>query len=152
VSAQRADPATASENAVHITLEQPALAGLITSDHDELPVAATLRYTSADPLAVQLDFPGEVSVDGRKVTWTFARALLEEGLGSPAGLGTVHIWPCGPSRTVVEFHAGEGVAMVRFDTSALHRFLLRSYAVVEPGGEDVDRDLDRGLFSLLDGV
>ncbi|EFH28317.1 MULTISPECIES: SsgA family sporulation/cell division regulator, partial [Streptomyces] len=77
------------------TFEQPARARLITAENQELPVPATLRYRSTDPLAVCVDFPPEVSLDGQGVTWTFARALLEEGLRGPAGGGDVHIWPCG---------------------------------------------------------
>ncbi|MGW0825038.1 SsgA family sporulation/cell division regulator [Streptomyces sp. NPDC002845] len=138
---------------MHITLEQPARARLITPEYLELPVPATLRYDSTDPLAMHIDFPADTSADGECVTWTFARALLEEGLSMPAGIGDVHIWPCGPFRTVVEVHSPLGMAMIRFDTAALHRFLRRSYSVVAPGREDLEPALDRGLTSLLvDGV
>lgn len=47
------------------TFEQPARARLITAENQELPVPALLRYGSADPLAVCVDFPPEVSLDGR---------------------------------------------------------------------------------------
>ncbi|MHC3469298.1 SsgA family sporulation/cell division regulator [Streptomyces sp. 7R007] len=138
----------------HITLEQPTGARLLTPDQEELAVPVTLRYASGDPLAVHFSFPAWISLDGEQVTWTFARTLLEEGLGSPVGVGTVRVHPSGPSRTTVEFHAPEGIAVVRFDTAALHRFLLRSYAVTEPGAESetVTPQFDRGLASLLDGV
>ncbi|MHC3469928.1 SsgA family sporulation/cell division regulator [Streptomyces sp. 7R007] len=135
-----------------ISLEQPARGRLITADQRELPVPATLRYTSADPLAVHLDFPPEVSLDGTAVTWTFARTLLAEGLGAPAGGGDVHIWPCGRARTVLEFHSPFGLALLQFDTAALSRFLLRSYAVVGAGQEDLEDAVDRGLSALFDGV
>ncbi|WP_155055653.1 SsgA family sporulation/cell division regulator [Streptomyces blattellae] len=134
-----------------VTLELPVHARLITTGR-ELPVPVTLRYTSADPFAVHLDFPDHVSLSGEAVTWTFARSLLEEGLGTAAGIGSVHIWPCGPFRTVVELHALEGVAMVWFDPGVLRRFLLRSYAVVEPAGEDLGTAVDEGIASLLGGV
>lgn len=135
-----------------IALQQPVLAGLITADRGELPVRATLRYTSRDPLAVHIDFPADISADGHMVTWTFARDLLADGLGAPAGLGAVHIWPCGQAGTIVELTVGEGVALVHFTTSALRRFLDRTYGLVAPGGEDVSGGLDSGLASLLDGV
>ncbi|MGW0335723.1 SsgA family sporulation/cell division regulator [Streptomyces sp. NPDC003011] len=135
-----------------ITLEQPARARLITARDRELPVPALLRYTSADPLAVHLDFPSEVSLDGEEVTWTFARVLLEEGLDGPAGSGDVHIWPCGRTRTALEFHSPYGLALLRFDTPALRRFLLRTYAVVGAGQEDIAAVVERGLGSLFDGV
>lgn len=135
-----------------ITLEQSVRARLITGEDQELPVPATLRYSAAEPFAVHLDFPPEVSLAGEGVTWTFARGLLEEGLRGPAGGGDVHIWPCGRSRTVVEFHSPLGMALLQFDTPALSRFLLRSYAVVVPGQEDVGAAVDRGLEVLLGNV
>jgi len=135
-----------------ITLEQPVRACLITGEDQELPIAATLRYASTEPFAVHLDFPPEVALAGEGVTWTFARGLLEEGLRGPAGSGDVHIWPCGRSRTVVEFHSPLGMALLQFDTPALNRFLLRSYAVVAAGQEDVGAAVDRGLQALLGNV
>jgi hypothetical protein len=135
-----------------IALEQPTRARLITAENRQLPVPATLRYTSVDPLAVHIDFPPEVSLDGAAVTWTFARTLLEEGLGGTAGCGDVHIWPCGRALTVLEFHSPYGLALLQFDTGALRRFLLRTYAVVAAGQEDLDAAVDRGLSSLFGSV
>lgn len=133
-------------------LEQRARARLITPDYEEVQVRATLRYTPADPLAVHIDFPVGASTDDTAVTWTFARTLLAEGLTTPAGIGDVHLWPCGPAHTVVELHSPHGMAMIRFDTPSLRRFLNRSYAVVALGGEDLEPALDDGLASLLGGV
>jgi len=132
-----------------IPLEQPVRARLITAEDQALPVPATLRYDSADPFAVHVDFPPEVSLAGEPVTWTFGRGLLEQGVDGPAGSGDVHIWPCGQARTVMEFHSPLGMALLQFDTAALRRFLLRSYAVVARGGEDVGSAVDRGLQALL---
>ncbi|WP_327312381.1 SsgA family sporulation/cell division regulator [Streptomyces sp. NBC_01235] len=135
-----------------ITLEQPVRARLITAEDQELPVPATLRYDSTDPFAVHVDFPPEVSLAGEEVTWTFGRALLEQGVNGPAGSGDVHIWPCGQARTVMEFHSPLGLALLQFDTGALRRFLLRSYAVVASGREDVGAAVDQGLQALLGNV
>ncbi|MGA4837939.1 SsgA family sporulation/cell division regulator [Streptomyces sp. G45] len=135
-----------------VTLEQSARARLITPEGRERPVSVTLRYAASDPLAVEVTFPPEVSLDGAEVSWVFARSLLEAGLGAPAGTGDVHIWPCGRARTVLEFHAPDGLALVQFDRAALRRFLLRSYAVVGADGEEAGLDLDRGLTRLLGGV
>ncbi|MCQ9130421.1 MULTISPECIES: SsgA family sporulation/cell division regulator [Streptomyces] len=135
-----------------ITLEQAVHARLITAEDQELPVPATLRYDCADPFAVHVDFPSEVALEGEPVTWTFGRGLLEQGVDGPAGTGDVHIWPCGPSLTVMEFHSPLGMALLQFDTGALRRFLLRSYAVVAPGREDVTAAVDRGLEVLLGNV
>ncbi|MEU0673968.1 SsgA family sporulation/cell division regulator [Streptomyces sp. NPDC006172] len=133
----------------HVTVRQTARARLFTEEEREVSVTATLRYTSADPLAVHLDFPPEAALQGEPVTWTFGRTLLEEGLSGPAGGGDVHIWPCGPERTVVEFRSPMGLALLQFDTAALRRFLLRSHAVVAPGSEDLASAVDRGLDALL---
>ncbi|MCX4852960.1 SsgA family sporulation/cell division regulator [Streptomyces canus] len=134
------------------TLEQPARARLITAENQELPVPALLRYDSTDPLALSVDFPPEVSLDGQGVTWTFGRALLEEGLRGPAGGGDVHIWPCGRSTTVVEFHSPYGLALLQFDTPALREFLLGTYAVVGAGQEDIGEAVEQGLSALFGGV
>ncbi|GEC06122.1 cell division protein [Streptomyces spinoverrucosus] len=135
-----------------ITLQQPAHARLITAEERDVPVPVTLRYLSTDPLAVHLDFPPEVCLDGEALSWTFARSLLQEGVRGPAGSGDVHIWPCGRARTVLELHSPFGLALLQFDTAALRRFLLRSYAVVAAGEEDVADAVEQGLSSLFDGV
>ncbi|MFJ5263189.1 SsgA family sporulation/cell division regulator [Streptomyces sp. NPDC088387] len=134
-----------------ITLEQPARARLITVD-SEIPVPATLCYGSADPLAVQIVFPAEVALEGEGVTWTFARSLLADGLDGPAGSGDVHIWPCGRSRTVLEFHSPLGLALLQFDSASLRRFLVRTYAVVAAGTEDLSPAVDEGLSALFGTV
>lgn len=135
-----------------LTLEQPIRGRLVTADERELPVPATLRYAATDPLAVHLRFPPEVSLDGTGVTWTFGRALLEEGLRRPAGNGDVHIWPCGQARTVMELHSPYGLALLQFDTAALRRFLLRTYAAVAAGQEDIGAAVEEGLNSLFGNV
>lgn len=137
---------------MYYALEQPTGARLLTAEDEELAVPVTLRYTSDDPLAVHFVFPPWISLDGEEVTWTFARTLLQEGLDEPAGVGNVHVRPSGPARTAVEFRAREGVAVVLFETPSLRRFLLRTYAVAEPGEEPVEPALERGLAAVLDGV
>lgn len=132
-----------------IVLEQTVRARLITPDHPERPVRPTLRYTSADPFAVHIDFPARMSAGGESARWMFARTLLDEGLDAPAGIGAVRIRPQGRSRTVMELRSPLGMAVIRFGTAALQRFLLRSYDVVEPGSEDLGPVLDRGLTSLF---
>ena len=134
-----------------ITIEQPAQGRLITADEQELPAAATFRYTSADPLAVHIDFPPEIALDGDLVTWTFARALLEAGLRGPAGGGDVHLWPCGRARTG-SARGSRRAGALQFDTSALRRVLLHTYAVVAVGQEDVGAEVERGLTALFGAV
>jgi hypothetical protein len=135
-----------------VAFDQPTRARLITSERYELTVPVVLRYDSADPLAVRATFAAEVSLDSTPAIWTFARELLASGLRTPSGHGDVHIWPCGRAQTVVELRSPDGVALVQFTTSALRRFLLRSYALVPAGREDLGPSLDRGLSALLGGV
>ncbi|MFI7408636.1 SsgA family sporulation/cell division regulator [Streptomyces sp. NPDC049627] len=136
---------------MHVTLEQPTGARLITATDQEIAIPTTLRYTSADPLAVHLDFPPHVTLDGEVTTWTFARALLSAGLRTSAGLGSVRVRPCGASHTYVEFQSPVGTAMLRFTTSDLYRFLARTYTVIAPGEETVEAELDHGLVALFGG-
>ncbi|MGW0881974.1 SsgA family sporulation/cell division regulator [Streptomyces sp. NPDC002671] len=133
-------------------IEQLTYARLIAAEDQEIPVAATLRYTTGDPLAVFVDFPAEAALDGEEVTWTFARALLDQGLRAPAGHGDVQIWPYAGTRTVLEFHSPYGLAVLQFSTSSLRRFLLRTYTVVAAGQEDVADVVERGLSALFGGV
>ncbi|MFI7320935.1 SsgA family sporulation/cell division regulator [Streptomyces venezuelae] len=135
-----------------VTLEQPVRARLITPEGRERALSVVLRYSAEDPLAIQMVFPSQASLDGAEVTWIFARELLEEGMSAPAGSGDVHIWPCGRARTVLEFHSHQGLALVQFDKIVLRRFLVRSYAVVPAGGEEESLGLDQGLSRLLGGV
>ncbi|MFJ9174495.1 SsgA family sporulation/cell division regulator [Streptomyces sp. NPDC102360] len=136
---------------MHITLELSTSALIVTMD-GRLPAPVTLRYTSSDPFAVHFDFPARVTVDGEAATWTFARTLLAEGLAGPAGAGCVRVAPRGPSHTVVELQTELGVAMLRFDTKVLHRFLARTHTVVAPGAETVAPELDRGLTAIYGGA
>jgi hypothetical protein len=136
---------------MHVTLEQPTGARLITDADQEIAIPATLRYTAGDPLAVHIDFPPHVTLDGEAVTWTFARALLSEGLRAAAGPGTVRVRPCGASHTYVELHSPVGVAVLRFATSDLYRFLARTYTVIAPGEETLGAELDQGLVALFGG-
>ena len=130
-------------------IDQAVQAHLIASTPEARAIPACLRYERDDPFAVHVSFPPTASLDGSAVEWTFGRELLSAGLRWPAGSGDVQIWPCGPHRTVLEFHAPEGMAMVRFGTEDLRRFLGRSYVVVPEGTESERLNLDDGLATLL---
>ncbi|MFK4103795.1 SsgA family sporulation/cell division regulator [Streptomyces sp. NPDC019531] len=134
---------------MHVTLQQPTGSRLITATDQEIAIPATLRYTSADPLAVHIDFPPHVTVEGEVTTWTFARVLLGEGLRGSAGIGNVRIRPAGSAHTHVEFHAPQGIAVLRFTSADLTRFLARTYTVVAAGEETVGAELDHGLVALF---
>ncbi|GAA2350596.1 SsgA family sporulation/cell division regulator [Streptomyces cuspidosporus] len=130
-------------------IDQAVQARLIASTPEARAIPAYLRYEREDPFAVHVSFPPAASLDGAAVEWTFGRELLTAGLRGPAGSGDVQVWPCGPQRTVLEFHAPEGMAMVQFDTDDLRLFLDRSYALVPEGSESGRLDLDHALAALL---
>ncbi|MFI6874015.1 SsgA family sporulation/cell division regulator [Streptomyces sp. NPDC050400] len=114
---------------MHVSLESPTGARLLTPDGREFATPVTLRHTSAEPLAVRLCFPPHVTLDGEAATWTIARELLAAGLDAPARTETVRVQPDGPADTLIEFHSPEGLAALRFDTAGLRRFLLRTHTV-----------------------
>lgn len=63
----------------------------------------------------------------------------------------MRVRPFGYERTVLEFHAPEGIAMVHVRTDELRRFLQRAQELVPMGDEHRYLDLDRGLTDLLGG-
>ncbi|MEU3062775.1 SsgA family sporulation/cell division regulator [Streptomyces subrutilus] len=109
-------------------VEERVRARVITDDPLYRTIPVSLRFAPAEPLAVRIVFPADLSPEGTDNEWVFPRALLEAGLQAPTGTGDVRIWPCGRVQAVVEFHSPEGVAVVQFDIAVLRRFLRRTYA------------------------
>ncbi|MEU5432720.1 SsgA family sporulation/cell division regulator [Streptomyces sp. NPDC020719] len=130
-------------------IEQAVEARLIASDPRVQIVPATLGYDREDPFAVRMIFPAPATLEGVEVSWAFARELLETGLETSAGIGDVRVRPYGFDRTVLEFHAAEGTAMVHIRTSELRRFLKRTQLLVPVGQEHHYLDLDGDLTELL---
>ncbi|MFF8837184.1 SsgA family sporulation/cell division regulator [Streptomyces sp. NPDC015130] len=130
-------------------IEQSVQARLVASAPRMETVPATLRYDREDPYAVSMAFPPPATLEGVEVSWAFARELLVQGVDRPAGVGDVRLRPYGYDRTVVEFHAPEGVAMVHVRTSELRRFLARSEHLVPAGSERDYLDWDHDLAELL---
>ncbi|MEU9418782.1 SsgA family sporulation/cell division regulator [Streptomyces sp. NPDC051000] len=125
---------------VTTAVEERVRARVITDDPLYRAIPVLLRFTSAEPLAVRIVFPADLSPEGTDNEWVFPRALLEAGLTAPTGTGDVRVWPCGRVQAVVEFHSPEGVAVVQFDLSALRRFLRRTYApAATPAAEPATR-------------
>lgn len=137
------------ELALSTVIEQAVRARLVASAPRTDSVAATLRYDRGNPFAVQMSFPARATLEGVEVAWEFARELLVAGLDEPAGVGDVRVRPYGYDRTVVEFHALEGVAMVHIRTSEVRRFLRRAQHLVPVGREHEFLDLDQDLTELL---
>lgn len=131
-------------------IEQAVQARLVASAPRMETVPATLRYDRADPFAVSMAFPPPATLEGVEVSWAFSRELLAQGVEGPAGVGDVRVRPYGYDRTVVEFHAPEGVAVVHIRTAELRRFLKRSQHLVPVGREHQYLDWDQDLAHLLD--
>ncbi|MGP8297635.1 SsgA family sporulation/cell division regulator [Streptomyces inhibens] len=134
---------------MNTAIDQAVQVRLIATTHGPHAVPAVLHYQPADPLAVRMSFPPEISLDGSAVDWAFARDLLDEGLRMPAGRGDVRVRPSGPDRIVMEFHADEGIAMVQLKTADVRQFLARSYEAVPAGGEAAYLGMERGLAELF---
>ncbi|MFD7286600.1 SsgA family sporulation/cell division regulator [Streptomyces sp. NPDC057539] len=132
-----------------LVIEQAVQARLVASAPRLETVPATLRYDRADPFAVRMAFPPPATLEGTEVTWEFSRELLATGMTEPVGVGDVRVRPFGYGRTVLEFHAPEGTAMVHLRTAELRRFLERSEDLVPVGREHLYLDLDHDLTELL---
>ncbi|MFG2669504.1 MULTISPECIES: SsgA family sporulation/cell division regulator [unclassified Streptomyces] len=134
-----------------IVIEQSVQARMVASAPQMETLPAVLSYDRTDPFAIRMAFPAPATLEGTEVSWEFSRELLAEGMDVPAGVGDVRIRPFGYDRTVLEFHAAEGIAMVHVRTAELRRFLRRTQQLVPVGGEHRFLDLDRSLTDLLDG-
>ncbi|MEV7419767.1 SsgA family sporulation/cell division regulator [Streptomyces sp. NPDC089919] len=130
-------------------IEQAVQARLVATAPKVETVPVTLRYVRSDPFAVCMAFPAPATLEGIEISWTFARELLETGVERSAGLGDVRIRPYGPGRTVIEFHAPEGIAIVLMETAELRDFLARAADLVPAGTEHLYLDVDRSLTALM---
>ncbi|MGW2954231.1 SsgA family sporulation/cell division regulator [Streptomyces eurythermus] len=130
-------------------IEQPVEARLVAAAPRMPSIPATLRYDRRDPFAVRMTFPAPATLEGVDVCWTFARELLTAGLEDPAGQGDVRVRPYGYDRTVLEFHAPEGTAIVHVRSGEIRRFLQAVDELVPAGLEHLQLDLDHGLAELM---
>ncbi|QDQ14702.1 SsgA family sporulation/cell division regulator [Streptomyces spectabilis] len=130
-------------------IEQAVEARLVAAAPRMPTIPATLHYDQRDPFAVRMSFPAPATLEGVEVHWTFARELLAQGVESTVGDGDVRVRPYGYERTVLEFHAPEGTAIVHVRTGDLRRFLHRTMALVPAGQEHRHVDLDQDLADLM---
>ncbi|WP_406385320.1 SsgA family sporulation/cell division regulator [Streptomyces sp. NBC_01618] len=133
-------------------IEQSVQARMVASAPRMETLPATLMYDRRDPFAVRMAFPATATLEGTDVSWEFSRELLAAGMDGAAGVGDVRIRPFGYDRTVLEFHAAEGIAMVHVRTAELRRFLERAQELVPAGDEHRFLDLDRSLTELFGGT
>ncbi len=108
-------------------------------------VDGALSFDPTDPFAVTLTVAPSMP---ERVTWTFARELLEAGVMAPAGYGDVTVEPCGDREIRITL-AGDKVASMTLSLDAVAEFLIATYAVV-PSGSELDHvDLDAQIAALL---
>ncbi|MES4891507.1 SsgA family sporulation/cell division regulator [Streptomyces sp. NPDC096012] len=130
-------------------IEQPVEARLVAAAPRMPSIPATLRYDRCDPFAVRMTFPAPATLEGVEVCWTFSRELLTAGLQGPEGCGDVRVRPYGYDRTVLEFHAPEGTAVIHVRSGEIRRFLAAADELVPVGREHLQLDLDDGLAELM---
>ncbi|MFC9283840.1 SsgA family sporulation/cell division regulator [Streptomyces collinus] len=131
------------------TIEQSVEARLVAAAPRMPTIPATLSYDRSDPFAVCMTFPAPATLEGVEVCWTFSRELLTDGLKGPEGYGDVRVRPYGYDRTVLEFHAPEGTAIVHVRSGEIRRFLEATGSLVPVGLEHLQLDLDHGLAELM---
>jgi hypothetical protein len=130
-------------------IEQPVEARLVAAAPRMPSIPAKLHYDRRDPFAVRMTFPAPATLEGVEVCWTFARELLTSGLEGPEGHGDVRVRPYGYDRTVLEFHAPEGTAVVHVHSADIRRFLGATSDLVPVGLEHLQLDLDHDLAELM---
>jgi hypothetical protein len=130
-------------------IEQPVEARLVAAAPRMQSIPAALCYDRRDPFAVRMTFPAPATLEGVDVCWTFSRELLTAGLHGPEGHGDVRVRPYGYDRTVLEFHAPEGTAIVHVRSGEIRRFLEATRDLVPVGLEHLQMDLDHGLAELM---
>ncbi|KOT39746.1 regulator [Streptomyces caelestis] len=130
-------------------IEQTVEARLVAAAPRMPSIPATLHYDRDDPFAVRMTFPAPATLEGVEVCWTFARDLLAAGMQEPEGDGDVRVRPYGYDRTVLEFHAPEGTAVVHVRSGELRRFLEATGELVPTGLEHLRLDLDHDLAELM---
>ncbi|MFJ8626387.1 SsgA family sporulation/cell division regulator [Kitasatospora sp. NPDC093550] len=123
---------------------------LVVSPELSVRVPTDVGYEAADPYAVRFTFhlPGDAPV-----TWFFARELLLDGTGGPAGEGDVRVRPVGEDRAelCVVLRSPDGRSVLRAPAAPLVAFLARTVALVPIGRECTGRELDARLAEILRG-
>ncbi|MGW1543652.1 SsgA family sporulation/cell division regulator [Streptomyces sp. NPDC002309] len=130
-------------------IEQTVEARLVAAAPRMPSIPATLIYDLTDPFAIRMTFPAQATLKNEEVCWTFSRELLAAGMHEPEGRGDVRVRPYGYDRTVLEFHASEGTAVVHVRSGELLRFLAATRVLVPEGLEHAHLDLDHDLAELM---
>jgi hypothetical protein len=133
------------------TVTADLVVDLVVAGGPPLPVTSRLAFMQDDPYALTLSF----LVDGDQwVTWTFARALLAEGISSAAGEGDVQVWPGvrdSERCTFLHTRSPYGAATFVLPLNAVVEFLFRTFALVPSGTESGFLDIDAEIAGLRAG-
>jgi hypothetical protein len=125
-----------------VTVSETMQAGLAATHGGSLALTVTLEYDSRDPYAVS----ATMETASLRITWRFARDLLEGGLVEPSGDGDVHVWPHVDSRghvvLALELCSDSGDALVELPTETVSAFVEQTLAAVPSGTESDHLDLD----------
>ncbi len=135
---------TSTTTTVHMTV--PFVSGEALTDLLE----GELVFDAADPYAVTMHLEAKAG----RVTWTFARDLLAEGLYDPVGDGDVQVWPClsgaGEAVIIIELSSPTGWAMLQTGSRAIQTFVTSTHELVPTGQESSRLSMDALVAQLLD--
>lgn len=123
------------------------LSGSVVHAGEEGQLSAQFAYDVHDPYAVSLTM---ITPGSRPVTWTFARELLDGGLGRGFGSGAVIVAPSPDDRELlIGLHVASDCAVIHLDPAPIRRFLDNTYRAVRPGREHEHVNVDEAVAQLL---
>ncbi len=120
---------------------------LVDGNQGQAP--AYLRYNTADPYTVHLDF-GTTDDTGQPNVWTFARDLLADALTQPAGYGDVRCGAAGEWFYITLANTSTAVTF-RCQTRTVRSFLVETEDLVPYGSEAINFDAELDAL-LKDGA
>lgn len=132
-----------------VAVTETMKARLVASHGGTLELSVTLGFDSRDPYAVS----ATMETSSVRITWVFARDLLDGGLLEPTGDGDVHVWPCldnrGRSVLALELCSDDGDALLELPTQTVAGFIDDTLAAVPAGTEGDHTDVDALLESIF---
>ncbi|MEO5711642.1 MAG: SsgA family sporulation/cell division regulator [Nocardioidaceae bacterium] len=132
-----------------VAVTETMKARLVATHGGALELNVTLGYDSRDPFAVS----AVMETSSLRITWVFARELLDGGLLEPTGDGDVHVWPCldhhGHSILALELCSDDGDALLELPTQKVAGFVDNTLAAVPAGTEADHLDVDALLESIF---
>lgn len=131
-----------------------AIAGGAVMQHGiATPIVATVRWTPADPAAMQFEF--ELS-NGELVRWTVSRELVSLALTNvhTMGEGDFKARLHGADSIQIDLESPEGVAEIRMRANEIQHVLAESIRECIPYSLDecdvIESNIDRALEQILE--